>query len=299
MKRTLLAAVAGALLVGCPSKEEDTVRVGADQTLEELGLIEFVLAAFEEEHKVPTRLVYDDTDGLQKRAEAGELDYFFVVSEASIEALKKKSIPIRVETYAHEEFVAIGPWEDLLGRHKEGSTVDFMKSVARSNYRFLKGKKGSVEYARHRLIFEESGDRQEPGSYFDTDLQGVELVKRAIANRSFALVKRSSLLQAAEQGHLPHRVYREADPGLVLRMVIVEVHPAKTRSKRKPALFDFVTGEKGKALVSSFGERRFGYPVFGPGEPPEGEGARVPKLEEKKGLQQPAPEEETAKKQKK
>lgn len=293
MKRTVLFTVATALLFGCPSKEEDVIRVGADRTLEELGLVEFVLAAFEEEHKVPTRLVYDDTDGLQKKAEAGELDDFFVVSEVSIEALKKESIPIRVETYAHEEFVAIGPWEDHLGRHKEGSTVDFMKSVARSNYRFLKGKPGSVEHARHRLIFEESGDRQEPGSYFATDASGVDLVKQAIESRSFALVKRSSLLQAAKQGHLPHRVYREADPGLVLRMVIVEVHPAKTRAKRRPELFDFITGEKGKALVSSFGERQFGYPVFGPGEPPEGEGARVPKLEEKKGLQQPDPDAET------
>ena len=74
-------------------------------------------------------------------------------------------------------------------------------------------------------------------------------------------------------------------------MVIVEVHPAKSKTKRQPELFEFVMSKEGRSLVESFGESRFGYPVFGAGEPPEGQGAGVPKLEEKKDLFQKPPAE--------
>jgi ABC-type tungstate transport system permease subunit len=286
------ALVALAILSGCPdTSEEAIVRVAADRTLSELGLIEYVLAAFEEQNKIRTRLVYDDTDGLQKRALAGEFDYVFVVSETTLDALQKQSIPIRVETYAHEEFVMIGPWENMLGRYTGGDAAKMMQNVARSTYRFLKGKKGSVEHARYLSLIEATGDRDLSGSIFATEEEGVALVKHAVDSRSFALVKRSSLLQAAAQGHVPHRIYREADPGLVLRMILVEVHPGKTRAKRKPELFDWLLGDKGKSLVENFGERQFGYPVFGVGEPEEGKGAAVPKLEQKEGLQRPEEEE--------
>jgi ABC-type tungstate transport system permease subunit len=286
MKRPLFALFL--LLVGCPDKsDEAVVRVAADRTLADLGFVEYVLAAFEDETKTRTRLVYDDTGGLHRRAGSGEFDYVFVVSEATRAQLEQEGIPIRLETYAHEELIAIGPWENMLGKHTGGDAVALIQNISRSTYRFVMGKRGSVERTRLIELFEQSGDKTLPGSFFQSQHEGVELVKEAIASRAFALVKRSSVLRAALQGHLPHRIYREADPGLVLRMMVVEVHPAKTRLPRKPELFDYLQGEKGRALVESFGERQFGYPVFGAGEPEEGQGARVPKLEEKEGLVQP------------
>lgn len=288
MKRALFAL---ALLAGCPDKsDEATVRVAADRTLTELGLVEYLLAAFEDQTKTRTRLMYDDVDGIKKRGLSGEVDYVFVVTESTLATLEKESIPMRLLTYAHEELVLIGPWENMLGRYTGGDAIEMVKNVARSTYRFLKAKEGSVEYARFMELVEKSGDRELAGSIFPTEEEGVALVKHAIDSRSFALVKRSSLLQAVKQGYLPHRIYREADPGLVLRMVLVEVHPAKTHMKRKPELFDWLLSDKGKSLVENFGEAEFGYPVFGVGEPEEGQGARIPKLEAKKGLVMPEEE---------
>ena len=64
-----------AALHGCPNtSEEAIVRVAADRTLSELGLVEYTLAAFEEQTKTRTKLVYDDTDGLKKRALSGEFE---------------------------------------------------------------------------------------------------------------------------------------------------------------------------------------------------------------------------------
>jgi ABC-type tungstate transport system permease subunit len=239
-------AVLAAFVAGCPSTDE--VRVGADESFAESGLIEYVLAAFEVKTKIKTRLEYG----------AEDVDYLFAAAETPI--------AIRSATWAQEELIVIGPRENVLGSHGKGNAPTLIEDISRSSHRFLQGKKGSVEHARLVKLIEASGERV-AGNFMETELSGVELAKRAIETRSFALVRRSSLLAAALQGSLPHRIYREGDPDLVLAMLLLEVHPSKTRRARKPELFDWLLSEDGRSLVKSFGENRFGVPVFRVGDP--------------------------------
>lgn len=284
MTKHLLAALAVLPALGCPNPDDAALRIGADATLQGLGLVEYIQAAYEEQTKTPSKIVYGSTIELQKLAETGKLDYAFVVSEDTMEEFKKEGLPIRAQTYAHEELVFIGPWDNMLGSHNYGNAKDMMKNISRSNYRYLRAKIGSVEWARHKRLFRIGGDRGEPGSFFSTKVEGVDFVKEVIERNAFGLVKRSAVLQSVIEGKLPHRLYKEADPDLVLRLVIVEIHPGKTKRKRSPGLYDLIMGGKGRSLIERFGANKFGYPMFAPGEPPEGEGAGVPGLKKKKGL---------------
>lgn len=252
------------------------VRVGVDRGLEPLGLARFLIAAFEDSSKQRVDLRYGGVDELLEWANAGALDAVLMVSEDALAALEKEGLPIRAETYAHEELVLIGPFEDVLGRYSKASGAKLIQNVARSNFRYLMAKKGSVERARHDRLFRMTGDRVEPGSFFETNLDGLELVERALDDQALALVKRSSLLRAIRTGRKPHRIYKEADPALVLRLVLAEIHPGKTGRPRQRRFFDYVMGEEGQKAVAAFGQDRFGYPLFAPGAPPEGRGAGVP-----------------------
>lgn len=281
--------IAVTVLFGCPQKEEDVVRFGVDGTLQELRLGEFIQASFEEETKKKTKLIYADTDELFELARTGKVDTAFIVSEDALALLQKDGVPIRAETYAHEEFIAIGPFKDYLGHHGEVAGAEFLKNVARTNYRYLLGREGSVEKARHDRLYRIGRDKGFPGSWFKTDLEGKPFTIRAIDSAAFAFVKRSSLLLAALEGKFPHRIYKQGDPEFVLRMVVVEVHPARTRRDRKPELYDFITSEKGQEIVERFGVDRFGAPVYGAGAPEEGQGAKVPALPEPKPPEGAAP----------
>lgn len=280
MIRVVLAlSCLGFALAGCP-KSEPPVRVGVDESLEPLGLAQFLRAAYEEQSKERLELVHLDTNALAKAALEGELDYALVLSEEGRAKLEEEGIPVRAKVFAHEELIYIGPFENHLGDHIEAATaVGIMQAMARANYRYLRGRPGSVERARHDLLFKKSKDRMEPGAFFETKLEGAALVKKAVETNSFALVRRSALLSAAKDGVRPHRIYREGDVELVLRLALVEVHPGKTKRPRRPGFFDFLTGPEGTKVIERFGAERFGYPVYGIGEPPAGEGAGVPKLE--------------------
>lgn len=268
----------GLLALACPADEAAQTRVGVDASLKDLGFAEYLQAAYEEGTKARMTIRYLDTDALHEAALAGEVDYAVVLSEATRDALLDEGVPIRAEVFAHEELIFIGPFKDYLGKHSDRRGEYVLQAIARANYRYLKPKKGSVERARHDLLFERSGDRMEPGAFMESDESGEALVKATIEGNAFSLVKRSSLLLAAQDGMQPHRVYREGDEDLVLRLALVEVHPAKTRRERRPGFFDFVTGDEGQKIIETFGAQRFGIPVYGAGEPPEGEGAAVPAL---------------------
>ena len=259
--------------LGCPKGEPDVV-IGVDKSLQDLGLAEFIRAAYEEQSKERLRVEHLDTNALQSAAFAGKLDYALVLSEETRRALEEEGIGVRSEVFAHEELIYIGPYKNYLGDHVDAAdAVGVMQAMARANYRYLRGRLGSAERARHELLFKKSGDRLQPGAFFETKLDGVDLVRQAIESNSFALVRRSAILLAALEGKKPHRIYREGDAELVLRLALLEVHPGKTKRPRKPGFFDFLTGEDGQKVVQTFGAERFGLPVYGLGQPPAGEGA--------------------------
>ncbi len=117
MRRGLLACLILLVIAGCPKPDEDGIKFGVDGTLKELRLGEFIQAAFEEETKKKTKLVYADTNELLELARSGKVDTAFVVSEDALATLEKDGVPIRAKTYAHEELLAIGPFKDYLGHH--------------------------------------------------------------------------------------------------------------------------------------------------------------------------------------
>lgn len=270
-------AFTASLALGCPQKDPaDLYRFGVDQSLAELKLGEQLKVAFESAAKKRVRLVYAPSPELAQAALAGELDVALVVSESSIDAFEREGIPIRLATYAHEEMLFIGPFKDLVGRYREGRGHQVLSAISRTNHRYTKAKEGSAERVRHDELFAKTRDRSEPGAFFETNTSGLDLVISALEDQSFALVKRSSLLLARAAGRVVHRIYKAGDPDLVLRLVAVEVHPAKAKRDRRPELYDFLMGEEGQKLAAAFGRERFGVPVFVPGAPEEGQGAKVP-----------------------
>ncbi|MBK8013289.1 MAG: hypothetical protein IPK13_18285 [Deltaproteobacteria bacterium] len=265
------------------SSDEGAVRVGVDHALLESGLLQYLETAYSADASAATvpekiELVVAETPALENLALGGGVDVAIVVSEASRAKLEEAGVSLRQVTFAHEEFVVIGPPldKDPLGQYARGNAVEFMRSIARSRYRYLKAKVGSVELDRHRWLFAKTNDPREPGSFFASDKEGEAFVEDVNASLALGLVRRSSLLLAAEQGQRPHAVYREGDPDLVLRITAVELHPGRTRRARRPGFFEFLVGEKARGLIDGFGRARFGYPLFGVGEPAEGQGARVP-----------------------
>lgn len=264
------------VLSGCT--HETTIRLGVDSSLQELGLPEILATAFEQSRKVRVEVRYLNSTTLETEAAAGALDAVLSLSDASMERLQVAGIFSESAVWGHEELVLVGPFEDQLGRHGDANGAELLKNLARSNYRYLKAKSGSPEAAMHQVLFKQGGDRVEPGSFFEANLEGAALVREVINAKAFGLVRRSSLVLVMAEGKQPHRIYKEGDPELVLRLWVGQVHPARAGRKVHASLFEFAMGEPGSALLANLGRDRLGLPAYVLGDVERGQGAKRPEI---------------------
>ncbi|MBX2812180.1 MAG: substrate-binding domain-containing protein [Myxococcales bacterium] len=264
------------LLMGaCPTPERDTIRFGLDPAFDEAGLGPWLKALYEEHSGERIKLVPMPAERLVTAVEAGELDEVLVASELSMNALKAKGLLVEVEPMAHEEFVVIGPHKNVLGSHAGSRGVTMYRDIARSNYRLLEPHPDSLEGGMHEWLFRQTRDRIKPGIWFASKLSGQQLVRAAIQGNTFALVRRSSLLLTSREGHIPHRIWADADPELVLVFTAGRIHPQRTKGDQERAarFHKWLVGPEAKKALTTFGEDRVGHPFFGAGAPLEGQGA--------------------------
>lgn len=259
-----------------PPAEEVRIKVGVDRALEGLAAAEYLRAAFENKSEQRLDLHYGSSHDLAELALRGDFDLLLLASDRQLARLETEGVVLRHATWAHEEFVFIGPSNDPMRAHGSQSTAELMRNLSRSSYLMLKPKKGTAEFDAYTDVLLAAGDPNESGSFVATDLDGVAFVKRVIDDRAFGLVRRSAILQAAKEGRKPLRVYQEGAPELVLRLRVLELHPERTKRPRRPELYDFLFSEEGRGIAEKLGSAAYGYPLYAPGEPPEGRGARVP-----------------------
>jgi ABC-type tungstate transport system permease subunit len=252
------------------------IKVGVDRAFQDVGLIEHAQAIFENKSPLRLELVYDLSERLAERGAKGELDLLILASDRDQGKLEGEGLASRSFVWGHEELIFIGPAEDPLHTHGSQSAAEMLKNISRSSHLFMKPRPGSTEWVRFQEVFKAAGDPHESASFVSTKVEGVDFVKEVIGSRGFALVRRSAIILAAKEGVKPHRVYLEGSPDLVMRLHVIEIHPAKTKRTPHPQLYDFLSGQEGREIIERYGSDRFGYPPYAPGEPPEGQGARVP-----------------------
>ena len=276
--RAALLLFAVIVLLSACKDQQTVLHIGVERSLEEAGIARRLQRTFEETSKQKTKLVFLDAAELLSAAEKKELDLMILGDEASIQAVEKEGLG-ETKVLLHEEFVFIGPYKNILGTRHRGDAVEFMRNVSRANYRYFKGRPGSSEALRHAELFAQMGDRQEPGAFLANRAAGKTLVKKIVAANAMGLVRRSSVVLARAEGVSPHRIYKDGAPGLVLRYVVVKLHPKLARSRGSEAsntFFSFLFLEDTERMIAEFGKKRFGHPLFAVGAPEPGEGAKLP-----------------------
>lgn len=275
MRRTAMA-LSALLLSACPASEASKIRLGVETSLREVGLGPWLEASFSARTGVPVQVRYLDAEVMPAAVARGELDEVIFVSETLERALRKEGALRRTLALGHEELILVGPSKNLLGKYAHTRGSDLLRNVARTNYRFLEGRPGSVEGTRHAALYAETNDLIKPGSWFSTKLEGRALYEAAVRRKAFAWVRRSSMLLAAKDGLFPERIWGESDPALVIVVRAGEVAPSLARGEGR--LHDWLE-TSGAEAVAGLGRDTLGHSLYAPGAPEDGQGASTAPLE--------------------
>ena len=253
--------------VSCRTEEKDTEIILATTTSTyDSGLLDELLPVFEEEFGYKVKPIAVGTGEAIAMGERGEADVILVHSRKSEDAFVADGFGTERYDVMHNDFVIIGPEEDMAGIKGSGAAEAYA-AIAGAEAVFVSRGDNSGTNKKEISIWEEAGIIPEGGWYLETG-QGMGATLRiADEKNAYTMTDRGTYL--SQQENLILVILVEGDPSLFNPYGIIPVNPEKhpdlgINYQGAMDLVDFITGQEGQDIIREFGKDKFGQPLFYP-----------------------------------
>jgi tungstate transport system substrate-binding protein len=253
-RRLLLALLATSLAPFSQAAQRkslaDPMRLGAEQSLMDSGLVPAFQRAFGRDTGVAVQLVPGNSAALIAALERGEFDAV-VTNAPELEAqLEKQGLAHDRRLIATGDFVLVGPLEgvgkkakDPVGIAGERDVAVALAKLAQAQARFIGGTTGSGTHLGAQALWRAA--KVAPAAPWYIEARG-NVVEQAAAEGAYALVERGVWLAKTRK---PLAVMVEGDPRMA-----TEVHVMRSFRVNHPAakLFgQWVGGNQGRRVAAS------------------------------------------------
>jgi tungstate transport system substrate-binding protein len=268
-RRRLLAAVFLAVVaVACPGSalaQGGVVILSTTTSTQDSGLLDVLVPMFERKTGLTVKTISVGTGQALALAARGEAD----VTLAHAPAVEKKYVAdgkmLNRRLVMYNDFVIIGPSEDLAGIKGAKSAAEAMKRIVAHQSRFVSRGDKSGTHTLELELWKQAG--VEPaGAWYIESGQGMGATL-GIANdrRAYTITDRGTYLAFSKRVDLPILV--EKDRPLLNVYSVMEVSPANGPRVNAPggkAFADFMLAPETQSVIAIFGAEKFGQPLFVP-----------------------------------
>ena len=268
--RRLARAVllAGALLTGLaePSAAVSiTVILATTTSLQDSGLLDVLVPMFEKRTGLTVKTISVGTGQALALAARGEAD----VTLAHAPALERKYVDegrlLRRRLVMYNDFVIIGPHEDPAAIRGLHQAVDAMRRIAVSRSRFVSRGDRSGTHTIEIALWQQAAIEPRGAWYIESGQGMGQTLAIADDRRAYTLTDRATWLAFRKRISLPILV--EKDRPLLNLYSVLEVAPAsgpRVNAAGGKAFADFMLASEAQAAIKTFGEDKYGQPLFIP-----------------------------------
>ena len=268
--RRLARAVllAGALLTGLaePSAAVSiTVILATTTSLQDSGLLDVLVPMFEKRTGLTVKTISVGTGQALALAARGEAD----VTLAHAPALERKYVDegrlLRRRLVMYNDFVIIGPPEDPAAIRGLHQAVDAMRRIAVSRSRFVSRGDRSGTHTIEIALWQQAAIEPRGAWYIESGQGMGQTLAIADDRRAYTLTDRATWLAFRKRISLPILV--EKDRPLLNLYSVLEVAPAsgpRVNAAGGKAFADFMLSSEAQAAIKTFGEDKYGQPLFIP-----------------------------------
>jgi tungstate transport system substrate-binding protein len=249
---------------GAPAQARDMVLATTTST-QDSGLLDSLLPVFRAGTGIEVKVIAVGSGAALAMARTGDADAVLVHAPEAERPYVESGDLVEGRRIMHNDFLIVGPKDDPAGAGGAGDLAAAMRKIAAAG-RFIARGDGSGTEKKELDLWNAAGidpakvhRREETGQGMGATL----LV--ASERRGYTLTDRGTYLALRQRLDLIPLV--EGDPTLLNVYHAYVVNPAKHR-KVKPgearALVAFLASEPAQEMIGSFGESRFGQPLFFP-----------------------------------
>ncbi len=254
-------------LLSCSKKINTEVILATTTSTYDSGLLDELLPAFEEETGFKVKPIAVGTGEAIAMGERGEADVILVHARSSEDEFVEEGYGIGRKDVMHNDFVIIGSESDPAAVKGMSSAGEAFQAVSETENLFVSRGDNSGTNKKELKIWENAGISPQ-GDWYVESGQGMGATLRiADEKQAYTMTDRGTYLSQEET--LSLIILVEGDEILFNPYGVIPVNPDKHKDidinyEGACAFADFITGEKGQAIIKEFGVEKYGQPLFYP-----------------------------------
>jgi tungstate transport system substrate-binding protein len=229
----------------------NTVRVATTSSVENSGLLDEILPAFERQHAVKVEVLPVGSGQALGLLERGDAALGLTHDPGAEAPALAAGIVSDYRKIMFNDFVIVGPPRDPAGIARASDAVDAMRRIAAEGAAFVSRGDASGTYAREQRLWSLAGQRPAPGQLLETG-QGMAATLRVASEKgAYTLTDRATFEQFRSDLQLGS-LY-EGGPGL-LNTYSIFLRASLTGAEREAALAlaDWFADGAGRQLAAGF-----------------------------------------------
>lgn len=251
---------------GSQSGETQQLILATTTSTEDSGLLEFILPDFEEEFKIDVNVVAVGTGQALQLGEDGNADVLLVHARAREDEFMAAGHGVRREDVMYNDFVIVGPEDDLAGIAGLTNAAEAFKKIAEAQSPFVSRGDDSGTHTKEKAIWSETGI-EPTGDWYISAGQGMGAVlTMADEEKAYTLSDRATYLARTLEG-TNLVILVEGDPILFNPYGVMAVNPDKgdhIKVDLANQFIDWLVSLPTQEKISQFGIDQFGSPLFTP-----------------------------------
>ena len=254
-------------LLSCSKKIDTEVILATTTSTYDSGLLDELLPAFEEETGFKVKPIAVGTGEAIAMGERGEADVILVHARSSEDEFVEGGYGIGRKDVMHNDFIIIGPESDPAAVKGMSSAGEAFQAVSETENLFVSRGDNSGTNIKELKIWE-SAEIDPQGDWYMESGQGMGATLR-IADEKQAYTMTDRGIYLSQEETLSLIILVEGDEILFNPYGVIPVNPDKHKDidinyEGACAFADFLTGEKGQAIIKEFGVEKYGQPLFYP-----------------------------------
>jgi tungstate transport system substrate-binding protein len=229
------------------------------------GLLDELIPVFEKKYKIIVTPIAVGTGEALKMGERGEADVILVHARSEEDKFVEEGYGINRNDVMHNDFVIIGPKEDLVKIKYLENVSDILKTISENKILFVSRGDDSGTHKKERKIWEEAGVEPKGDWYLEVGQGMAETIMVANEKNAYTLTDRATYL--SQQDNIELVILFEGDPLLLNPYGIIAVNPdkhPKVNYEGAMRFIEFVTSKEGQEIIKNFGIEKYGQPLFFP-----------------------------------
>ncbi len=228
------------------------------------GLLDVLIPAFEKASGYKVKTVAVGTGQALKMGADGDADVLLVHAPSQEETFVSDGNGIDRKLVAHNHFMVVGPKDDPAKISNGLTAAQAFTAISKSGSSFVSRGDGSGTETKELAIWKDAGITPKGQSWYIQSGQGMgATLQLASEKKAYTLSDDATFL--ANQSNLDLASLVKGDPVLLNIYHVISVNPEKwpkVNAAGATAFSDYVTGADGQQIIATYGQDKFGQPLF-------------------------------------